>query len=278
MCYTIIKNCFYSIKNGEIFANIVIMIYEPILDVKQHVSKKLYKNSSAITHFHQSIELIYCHEGKLKIGCGADNYEIKKDEIAFCPSYFPHSVEPLENSLSTTYIIPYSYFKPFSDNKIFLLYKKLNNVAINKKILSAIEDSSAALIHQPNLLLQGYVNVILGLISENYESADFGSVKIELMMKIIDYINENSKEKITLDSLSKHFGYSKYYFSRLFNKTFNCTLNFYINQVRKNKVLSELNSDKKITDIILDNGFGTVSTFYRTHVESVDRANTEILE
>lgn len=254
------------------------MIYEPILDVNQRVSKKLYKNSAAITHFHQSIELIYCHKGKLKIGCGTDSYEIKKNEIAFCPSYFPHSVEPLEQSLSTTYIIPYNYFKPFSDNKIFLLYKKLDNVSVNKKILSAIEDSGAALIHQPNLLLQGYVNVILGLIKENYESADFGSVKIELMMEIIDYINENSKEKITLDSLSKHFGYSKFYFSRLFNKTFNCTLNFYINQVRKNKVLLEMDSDKKITDIILDNGFGTISTFYRTKVDATDGDTAEVIE
>ncbi len=254
------------------------MIYEPILDVNQRVSKRLYKNSAATTHFHQSIELIYCHEGKLKIGCGAERYEIKKDEIAFCPSYFPHSVEPIEQSLSTTYIIPYYYFKPFSDNRIFLLYKKLDNVAVNKKILSAIEDSDAALIHQPNLLLQGYINVILGLIKENYESADFGSVKIELVMKIIDYINKNSKEKITLDRLSKYFGYSKFYFSRLFNKTFNCTLNFYINQVRKNKVLAELDGDKKKTDLILDNGFGTISTFYRTKVDTDEGNITEVIK
>lgn len=240
------------------------MIYEPILDVNQNVTKKTYKNCVAITHFHQSVELIYCHKGKLEVTCGADTYEIEKGEIAFCPSYFPHSVKPLNETLSTTYIIPYNYFKVFSDNKQDLLYKKLDDISVNKKILTAMEDSASALVGQPNLLLQGYVNVILGLILKNYQRADFGSVKIELIMNIINYVNQNYKEKITLDSLSEHFGYSKFYFSRLFNKTFNCTLNFYLNQVRKNKVLEDLKSDKKITDVILENGFGTVSTFYRT--------------
>ena len=103
------------------------MIYEPILDVNQNVTKKTYKNCVAITHFHQSVELIYCHKGKLEVTCGADTYEIEKGEIAFCPSYFPHSVKPLNETLSTTYIIPYNYFKVFSDNKQDLLYKKLDD-------------------------------------------------------------------------------------------------------------------------------------------------------
>lgn len=239
------------------------MIYEPILDVNQHVTKHIYKNCGVGLHFHQSIEIIYCLSGRLLASCGAEQYEIEKDEIAFFPSYFPHALKRLENSLSITYIIPYSFFKAFTDNKIYLLFGKLDNKAINKRILQAINDSESALDNQPNLLLQGYTNVILGLIHQHYaENQNFG-IKIELMMKIIDYINENSKEKITLDSLSKHFGYSKYYFSRLFNKTFNCTLNFYVNQVRKNKVLSEVNDAKKITDLILENGFGTLSTYYR---------------
>ena len=240
------------------------MLYEPILDVNQHVTKHIYKNCTAVKHFHQSIEMIFCHKGKLKITCGANEYFLECGEIAFIPSYFPHAVEMVEESLSTTYIIPYHYYKDFTENKIFLLHGKLADKVINDKILLAMIDSETCLDKQPNLLLQGYVNVILGLINQHYKSDQNGTVKIELMMNIIDYINENYKEKITLESISSHFGYSKYYFSRLFNKTFNCSINFYINQVRKNKVLSQSKGNKKITDVILENGFGTISTFYRT--------------
>lgn len=240
------------------------MIYEPILDVNQCVTKKTYKNCKAEKHFHQSLELICCHKGKQKVACGSEEYYITEGEIAFIPSYFPHSVDPESESLSTTYIIPYNYFKPFTDKNIYLLFGKLDDKEINKKITQAISDSQNALESQPNLLLQGYVNVILGLILENYKNAQKFNVKIQLMMDVIDYVNENSKEKITLSSLADHFGYSKFYFSRLFNKTFNCSLNFYINQVRKNKVLAEMKGEKKITDLILDNGFGSICTFYRT--------------
>lgn len=246
------------------------MIYEPILDVNQKVTSRAYLNCSVGKHFHQSIELIYCHEGKLKVTCGADEYEIEKDEIAFFPSYFPHTVKCLKESISTTFIIPYSYFKPFIDGKNYLLFGKLADKEFNKTIERYIDDADIAMDKQPNLLLQGFVNVILGKISEHYPTEEKAGIKPELMMNIIDYINENSKEKLTLETLANHFGYSKYYFSRLFNKIFNCTLNFYINQVRKNKVLSERTGDKKITDVILDNGFGTVSTFYRTKFNKLE--------
>jgi len=239
------------------------MIYEPILDVNQQVTSRVYLNSGAKKHFHQSIELIYCHEGELLVSCGADEYTIEKDEIAFIPSYFPHTLSHNKDSISTTYIIPYNYFKAFIDNKEYLLFGKLSDKEFNRGIERYIEESDEALCNQPNLLLQGYVNVILGSIIAHYPKSEKIGIKPELMMNIIDYININSKEKITLESMASHFGYSKYYFSRLFNKTFNCTLNFYINQVRRNKVLLEIKGDKKKTDVILDNGFGSVCTFYR---------------
>ena len=239
------------------------MIYEPILDVNQKVTSRVYINCAAEKHFHQSIELIYCHEGELKVSCGAEEYSIGKDEIAFFPSYFPHTVKSVKESVSTTFIIPYNYFKPFIDSKNYLLYSKLDDIAYNKLIDKYVDEIDIALDDQPSLLVQGYVNVILGQIIEHYPTSQGKGIKPELMMKIIEYINGNSKEKITLESMAKEFGYSKFYFSRLFNRTFNCTLNFYVNQVRRNKVLSEMDGEKNITDVILDNGFGSVCTFYR---------------
>lgn len=240
------------------------MLYEPILDVNQKVTSSVYLDCSVGKHFHQAIEMIYCYEGKLLVTCGADEYSIEKDEIAFFPSYFSHTVKCIETSVSTTYIIPYSFFKPFTDNKKNLFFGKLDDKEFNRKLEELMELSDEALDNQPNLLLQGYINVILGKIVEHYPTKESEGINSELMMKIIGYINDNSKEKISLEKIASHFGYSKYYFSRTFNKTFNCTLNFYINQVRKNKVFAEMSEDKKITDVILDNGFGTISTFYRT--------------
>ncbi len=240
------------------------MFYESLADTINKITLAKYDNCVASLHFHQSIELIYCLSGKIKINCGASEYLIEKGQIAFIPCYFPHSVKTDGESSNLTFIIPYYCYKTFNDNKISLCYGKLIDKTVNDKILALLKDVSEVIDKQPSLLLNGYVTVILGLICDAYQPVDNEQPKIELMREIIEYVNQNSKEKITLESIAKQFGYSKYYFSRLFNKVFNCSLNFYINQVRKNKVLLEINKDKKLSDVIFENGFGTLSTFYRT--------------
>ena len=81
-----------------------------------------------------------------------------------------------------------------------------------------------------------------------------------LVRKIIEYIDTNYDEEITLTSLSEYFGYSKYYFSAFFNKNFGCNLNSYLNNVRINKIENEHGSK---TENILNCGFKTLSTYYR---------------
>ena len=85
----------------------------------------------------------------------------------------------------------------------------------------------------------------------------------DLMAEVIRYVDEHYNEKLTLDGLAAHFGYSKYYFSRLFNRTFNCSLTSYVNSVRARAVDEKHGSGKK-TDIIIESGFGTLSSYYRT--------------
>jgi AraC-like DNA-binding protein len=105
--------------------------------------------------------------------------------------------------------------------------------------------------------------MVLGLISRLYEPEEMQTDHKDISLDIIHYIDEHYMEKITLDSISQYFGYSKYYFSRLFNRLFHCSLNSYINSVRLRAIEEMSNKDNK-TNKITKAGFNSLSSYYRS--------------
>lgn len=250
------------------------MYYEPIRDVTQTPRFSYFENIHAPLHFHQAIELVYCLEGSFRVQSGSNHYLLHQNEIAFFPSYFPHALTPIGHTKSITYMLPFKYFEVFSKNNIDLLFQKLDKPEINVKIKDLINASQPLIGKKPknnipDLLFQGYAQTILALIVENYEPPrDENHSHIQryntLIIGIIQYIENHSKEKISLDVLATEFGYSKWYFSRFFNKTFNCSLPAYINAIRCSKIEQSKNKEKNKTNTILDEGFTSLSAYYKT--------------
>ena len=121
---------------------------------------------------------------------------------------------------------------------------------------------------QPDLLLQGYSLTILGLITEHYpsvfnESYTHNQRYNKVIIEAIQYVEEHYKEKITLEDIATHFGYSKWYFSRFFNKFFGCSLPVYINSIRCSKIEQKKKSTLNKTYTILDEGFSSLSAYYK---------------
>ena len=240
------------------------MRYESILDFQQKISCEEQHNPCAYLHFHRSIEIHYLIRGKILVRYAKNEQIVNAGEIMFIPSRYPHSVETLEeNSADEVLIIPYNYFENIISANINLNYSLLSNIGVNSEIYKYMLLLKAELPSQSQILIGGLVNVIFGLIVKHYEPSQTVSASHDnIIEQIISYIDEHYQENITLDTLSKQFSYDKYYFSKLFNKTFNCTLPDYINSVRVEHVLNDT-SKKPITIKILDAGFREVSTFYK---------------
>ena len=84
--------------------------------------------------------------------------------------------------------------------------------------------------------------------------------------KKIDLMHEQTEKEIkrTRNKLAKEFGYSPTYFSRLFQENFNCGLCQYINNLRYERTLSQIDtSSGNKSDLILSNGFNNVQSYYR---------------
>ncbi len=90
------------------------------------------------------------------------------------------------------------------------------------------------------------------------------SLEPESMDSILAYIEQNYHTDLTLTTLADHFGYSKYYFSRIFNNMFHTSINDYLSVIRLEKTFQYLEANKcSITTAAFNNGFNSMPTFYR---------------
>ena len=86
-----------------------------------------------------------------------------------------------------------------------------------------------------------------------------------LICKILIYIDENIKNKITIEDLENKFFYNRYYIMKLFKKEIGLTIIEYINSIRIYKsILLIKNDDTNFINIAFESGFYSLEYFSET--------------
>ena len=87
----------------------------------------------------------------------------------------------------------------------------------------------------------------------------------EIVLKLLDYIDNNINKKITMDELSRLFYFNKDYLMRIFKKELDITIMDYINKRRIYNSLEELkNTDYSMVKIAMNNGYASQEYFSET--------------
>lgn len=81
----------------------------------------------------------------------------------------------------------------------------------------------------------------------------------EQIYKMIVYMDENYKEKITLNTLSESFFWSKEYISKRFKEVIGCSVSEYLTYIRLEKCKELLSQNIKLSVIIGETGFSDES-------------------
>ena len=244
------------------------IIYESHHDKTKDLVLTFSKNANISNHFHRSFEIIYMLDGKMETTVGERTFIAEKDDIIFVNKYYNHSYTVVGSYEKYVIIIPPRICNDFEDifnNKT--LPSLLNDKEFNNGLLPIIKSVKNKFKKVSSLVKQGYVNVIVGELIEHYQLVDIkNNSNIELLVKILDYIDCNYSENLNLEIIANHFGYSKYYFSRLFNDFIGESISNYINIIRVQAVAKKLKSETKdnISDIVYSCGFNSLTTFYRS--------------
>lgn len=136
-----------------------------------------------------------------------------------------------------------------------------------KKLCTQIAEAKHSKEVGSTALASAYLTEFLVWVSRAYyESPD--SVKRDItenekINQVIQYINENLPENLTLDLLADHFFISKYYLSRQFRQFTGLSLYQYIMKKRLITARAMLRSGSAVMDACFQSGFNDYSNFLK---------------
>ena len=240
--------------------------YEVMRDYTTTIHYSVGLNNS-LFHFHHQVEILYIEKGKMTVILNDEKRLLTEKQLVIIDSFDNHQYIP-ENKkvVSHCLIIPAHYLRKYSANlsNKTLKNKFITNTADSVRIFNCMKNVVNAQ-NSNELILEGNIQILLGNIIENNIIVEKNKTNYDLVKNILLYIEENYRNTITLDTIAKHFGYSKYYFSHLFNKCFHCNLNDYLNLVRcRHSINFVIEDHMSVSEAAFASGFISMRTFYRT--------------
>ena len=221
-------------------------------------------------HFHSHIEIVLINRGKTRLWINETEQLLHAGELVMMPSYAPHQFQAPQNTVDCTVL----FIPPFlcSDFMEAIAGKQISAPIVrDPEAIEAVQNAVARLEGKElNAIEQtGYIHVILGTILRYIPlGSSTPQGDIDLAAKILLYINEHFKEKLTTAIIARELGYSQRYVAEKFRSGFHIGINRYINTVRLKNALSLIRENKyTVTECAMESGFSSLRTFYRVFTE-----------
>ena len=227
------------------------------------------KEQTTLPHFHSSIELLFCVDGKQELCVGGETQKLEKGEACFIDSYVVHSL--LADSAEVYVVLADAhFFLPFFS----ALGEKAPPTVFrfdNPEFLSLLYA-----LHQRNRASEvGRVEtskaIVRLLLAEICECISFiprkTNTQNELVANILQYTAEHFSSDLSLGTLALRFGYSRDYLSRLLHRYLGLNWNIYVANLRAREAhaLLERQEELSVLDASLSCGFESLNTFYRAY-------------
>lgn len=221
-------------------------------------------------HLHKDIELIYVTGGCVEAQVGNSTYEVHKDEICLI---FPNQVHSYKTTAENTrhkLLIYRSMFSPELQGRIE------RKIPVNPVIQDIHEDVITSINRlmdpeedtMPGLIISAYFQLIWARLTESAPLVERGTGADGLPEKIIGFMTGRFSENISLETLSKQFGISRYKASRIFTETIGVPFCKYLNAMRIDKAKGMLQVNRQdILTVAYECGFESQQTFNRVFKE-----------
>lgn len=237
-------------------------------------------------HWHPEMEINYIHKGSARFHIDYDYFNSQEGDIILIRPNGMHSIHPLDNQEHITDTIRFHldmigqsavdqvslhYLQPLQTST----YKFVQRIQPDMKgydelktCLFTIFELSQQKSRHFELLLKAKLNEFMyHLYFNRYvlrKNTDDMYRKNEKIRELIDFINANYHEDLSIDYLSQFMGYSKTHFMSVFKQQTGSSCTDYIIQVRLNRACDLLiNTTNPILEISTGVGFNNLSNFNR---------------
>ena len=231
-----------------------------------------YKNFNWLPHLHKGYEVVFILDGEVNCTIENKTSTLKKGDSILVTPYTLHSYSTVEKSLAVVVVFSGGYVEAFEKmlaNKDPDGYNiPFSNHAWNS-VLSSLtggakfEQDVTQLAKPDTLTLKACLYAIT---SEFIKAHALTPKKNDnsLIFEILNYIENNFTQDVSLHSLSTAIGYDYEYISRIFNKTFGINFNTLINQYRCDLAENLIRTTgQSLSDVAMNSGFQSIRTFNR---------------
>lgn len=221
-------------------------------------------------HIHKELEILYLLEGEIELTVNSKQQVLHGGDVSFA---FPNTIHGYKTiSQSHYYILIFN-------GDLLPLYKNLFSTckaaecripgpSIPGEVYSSLSSifSETQSGNNPGITT-GYLYIAVARLLEllNLQKVN-KEVSVNLVEKVLNYIQQNYLNAINLNSIAAELDISPFYLSRVFSNNIGLRLDTYINELRINYANHLLlTTDRQITEIALESGFETLRTFNRAY-------------
>ena len=233
---------------------------------------RLYDSNHVKYHYHDEYEFLLAEQDETVCFIGGKQFTLNLGDSIMIKGGELHSLS-LGVGKSVTAIVVHPSFFCGEDASSFekLSFKSLfhGDTPVGREVTGILRKIKACYYEKTTgyeILLRSYFCNIFAKLIENGEFEQNARDEKPLNTAeaaLFDYIHQNMRESITLDTLSNISHFSPSYVIRLFKKSTGQTPTEYINRCRIS-LAKRLLESKTVTETALDCGFNNISYFIRT--------------
>lgn len=228
-------------------------------------------------HWHQKFEIIHILSGSLTIYLNNTKVNLNKDDILFVECGCLHRGEPtdcvyecivvdLKMLLTKNDSITNHYIFQITDSQV-----SIENIFIPKEceLYKTLTELFVLMNNTGSYYELSVYALIFSVISQIYSNGYTSSLnraqsnrQVELVRFVLDWINQNLKEEINSEKISRISNLNFNYLCKIFKNFTGQTITQYVNEQRiENACYDIIEKNKTITEAAFGNGFNDLSYF-----------------
>ncbi|MBQ8395269.1 MAG: AraC family transcriptional regulator [Clostridia bacterium] len=265
--------------------------YEKIADIDRYCyfvrsgetfRDELKHEIACLPHFHKNREFLFCLQGPQEVIISGQKIIAESGDIIYVDDFEVHSYSNCKNAEAYMLVLSSCYFDLF--DQCFVnqrLPRLMRNADKNARIFSIVEDWKNS--YRKEKYVEDYYQIMvngnrlfLAMMEEYGTQKRSDSLNKMNIINILNYIDAHYNEDLNVETIARHFGFTKQYFARIFNAYLGENFRSYLNDLRVNKFLQirkRVGKQETVMKIALDCGFNSEATFYRAYKNYLKNKN-----
>ena len=252
--------------------------------------------SNVHTHTHDFIEIVYIENGSGYHKINEEEFEVKKGDILFInygkthsfssengfvfynilltPEFVSEELINSENAIDLLTLNCFESFSTFSD--VPKISFSADEIVFVENMISEMEKEYYSKPRGYEQALKGYITILLIHIFRKMDKGNILGKEKKIPAEILDYLDNNYNEKITVNALAERCFYNPSYFSRIFSETFGMSITDYVLEKRFKKACQLLSlTDMTVEAVATESGFRDSGAIFKYFKKKIGITPTE---